>query len=72
MNFIPLAIRHDLCLNFCMLERSKKPKRPRDINVLASKIVERATEGKAAPAPNKKTSKAPAEKLTTKQEKPKV
>lgn len=32
-----------------MPERSSKPKRPRDINKLASKIVEAATEGETDP-----------------------
>jgi len=38
-----------------MLERSpKRPKRPRDLNLLAKKIVEIATEGEPAEIPSKK------------------
>jgi hypothetical protein len=64
---------------------SKKPKRPRDLNVLASKIVEIATEGEPeTPAPEdqknphavalgrlggQKGGKARAEKLTQEQRK---
>jgi len=37
-----------------MPERSKKPKRPRDLNLLAKMIVEIATEGEPAEIPSEK------------------
>lgn len=62
---------------------SKKPKRPRDLNLLSKKIVEIATEGKPAEEPSdknphavalgrlggKKGGKARAEKLTPEERK---
>jgi hypothetical protein len=64
-------------------QSSKKPKRPRDLNVLASKIVEIATEGEPTPPQDeknphavalgrlggKKGGKARAEKLTPEERK---
>jgi hypothetical protein len=64
-------------------QSSKKPKRPSDLNLLASKIVEIVTEGEPAPPPDEKNphavalgrlggqkgGKARAEKLTPEQRK---
>jgi len=64
-------------------QSSKKPKRPRDLNVLAKKIVDLATEGEPAEEPSeknphavalgrlggKKGGKARAEKLTPEERK---
>ena len=64
-------------------QSSKKPKRPSDLNFLASKIVEIVTEGEPAPPPDEKNphavalgrlggqkgGKARAEKLTAEQRK---
>jgi hypothetical protein len=64
-------------------QSSKKPKRPRDLNLLAKKIVDLATEGEAPPPPDEKNphavalgrlggqkgGKARAEKLTPEERK---